>query len=104
MKVAESILSEIVRRIVEHAHPERIILFGSQVSGAAGPDSDLDFLIVKKLENPGARRFLGIRRYLRGFKIPMDVLVYTPEEIARWKDVEGSVVHQALRTGRLLYG
>ena len=45
--LSEGILQEIVRRIVEVAKPEKIILFGSAARGELGPDSDLDFLIIK---------------------------------------------------------
>lgn len=40
----ERTLQEIVRRIVEVAQPERIILFGSSEQGTAGPNSDVDLL------------------------------------------------------------
>jgi predicted nucleotidyltransferase len=32
-------IAEIVRRIVEKFHPEKIILFGSHARGDTGPDS-----------------------------------------------------------------
>ena len=35
-----AILAEVVRRIVEVAHPDRIVLFGSAARGQMGPDSD----------------------------------------------------------------
>lgn len=47
MTIDQSILDEIVRRIVDVAHPDRIILFGSAARGEMGPDSDLDLLVVK---------------------------------------------------------
>jgi predicted nucleotidyltransferase len=40
-------LAEIVRRVVDAAHPDSIILFGSAARGETGPDSDLDLLVVK---------------------------------------------------------
>ena len=48
----QGILDDVVRRIVEVAQPEKIILFGSAASGWMGPHSDLDLLIVKE----GAQR------------------------------------------------
>ena len=35
-----------VQRIVKKFRPERVILFGSQARGDAGPDSDVDLLVV----------------------------------------------------------
>ena len=40
-------LETLVRRIVELARPDRIVLFGSAARGEMGPDSDLDVLVVK---------------------------------------------------------
>jgi predicted nucleotidyltransferase len=40
-------LDDIIRRIVEVAHPEKIILFGSAARGEMGPNSDVDLLVIK---------------------------------------------------------
>ena len=40
-------VEEVVRRIVDVAHPDKIILFGSAARGEMGPHTDLDFLIIK---------------------------------------------------------
>jgi hypothetical protein len=47
MTVDQSLLDKIVRRIVEVAQPEQIILFGSAARGEMGPDSDVDLHVVK---------------------------------------------------------
>jgi hypothetical protein len=36
--------------------------------------------------------------------IPMDILVYTPEELERYKDIKGSFIYRVLRKGKVLYG
>jgi uncharacterized protein len=41
-------LSEIIRRIVKVAAPEKIILFGSAARGEMGPNSDVDLLVIKR--------------------------------------------------------
>jgi len=43
----EAMLNKIIRRIVETASPEKVILFGSAARGEAGPDSDIDLLVIK---------------------------------------------------------
>ena len=47
-------IEEMVQRIVERFHPEKIILFGSHARGTAGPDSDVDLLVVMPVQ--GSRR------------------------------------------------
>ncbi|MBI4678690.1 MAG: nucleotidyltransferase domain-containing protein [Elusimicrobia bacterium] len=47
MPVDSPKLAEVIRRVVEVAHPDRIILFGSWARGEADPDSGLDLLVVK---------------------------------------------------------
>jgi len=39
-----------VERIVARFSPEKIILFGAHARGGAGPDSDVDLLLVMKVE------------------------------------------------------
>lgn len=100
--VSQSVLDEIVRRIVEAAEPEKIILFGSTARGDAGPDSDLDFLIVKS----GAhRRELGveIRRSLYGVRVAIDVIVATPEDLERYGSSHALVYKHAIKDGLVLY-
>jgi predicted nucleotidyltransferase len=104
MELTQPLLDEIVSRIVEHAHPEKIILFGSCARGTAHEGSDIDLLIIRRFDPSDTRRYLGIRRYLRGLKVPMDIVVYTPQEIRQWRDVPGSLVHEVFQTGRVLYG
>ena len=75
--VTMSDVEDIVRRIVEVAQPEKVILFGSAARGEMGPHSDLDFLVIKT----GARRLEcidTIRRALRGKAVAVDIIVATP--------------------------
>jgi predicted nucleotidyltransferase len=46
--VNQGVLQEIIRRIVETAKPERVILFGSAARGEMGPNSDVDLLVIKR--------------------------------------------------------
>jgi uncharacterized protein len=100
--VSDEILQEIVRRIVRVAKPEKIILFGSAAREEMGPDSDLDFLVIKSCKNrrKTARK---IRRRLLGIGIPKDIIVATPEDIERYKDTIGLIYRPALKEGKLLY-
>lgn len=101
-KVAEKVLEEVVKRIVEAVAPEKIILFGSAARGEMGPDSDLDLLVVKACENTRevART---IRRQLIRIGVPKDVVVVTPEDVEEYKDIPGYVIGPALKEGKVLY-
>ena len=100
--VAQSTLDDIVRRIVEAAQPEKIILFGSAARGEMGPHSDLDFLIIKAgADHWGLSR--RIRRALRGVKAAVDLVIATPEDIERYKDSHALVYKPAIREGLVLY-
>jgi len=100
--VTTSDVEDVVRRIVEAAQPEKIILFGSAARGEMGPNSDLDFLIIKAGSH---RRELTdrIRRALRGVNAAVDLVVATPEDIARYKDSHPLVYKPALREGLVVY-
>ena len=47
MSVDETLLNEVVRRVLTVARPDRIILFGSAATGQMTKDSDIDLLIVE---------------------------------------------------------
>ena len=98
-------IEEITRRLVEFYSPVRIYLFGSEARGDAGPDSDLDFLVVvpddaaeDKLR-PGAGR-----RAVRGTGFAKDIVPWRKtdfEDRAAW--VRSSLPATVVREGRLLY-
>jgi predicted nucleotidyltransferase len=98
-----AIIEEMVRRIVREFHPERIIVYGSHARGDAGPHSDVDLLIVMRDAAPKRRRTVEIYRLLAGIGLPKDVIVVTPEEVERFRDVPGSIIRPALREGQVLY-
>ena len=58
---SEETLQEIVRRIVETAQPERIILFGSAARGEMGSHSDVDLLVIKRGEFHSPKSWLSWR-------------------------------------------
>jgi len=93
-----------IQTLVEAARPERIILFGSHARGEARQDSDMDFLVIESKVEDRAREMVRLRRALRPLRIPVDVLVYSTDEVARWGDQPGSALYWALREGRIVYG
>lgn len=100
--LSEETLSEIVRRIVEVAQPEKIILFGSAAKGKMGPHSDVDLLVVKSGVH---RRKLAMKIYrtLSGVGCAVDIIVVTPEDIARYGNSPALILEPALKEGRVVY-
>jgi predicted nucleotidyltransferase len=96
-------LETLVRRIVEVAHPDRIVLFGSAARGEMGPDSDLDVLVVKSGVEHRRRLAQDIYMNLTGVGVGVDIIVLTPEDIEAQKDSVGSIVGPALDEGRVIY-
>ena len=101
--VSDQILNEIIRRIVETAHPSKIILFGSAEREEMGPNSDLDVLVVMPTGTHRRNTARSIYRNLIGVGFAVDIVVVTEQDIERYKDNIGMVIKPALEQGRLLY-
>ena len=99
---AQEQLDEIIRRIVEVAQPEKIILFGSAARGEMGPHSDIDLLVIKS----GAHRLEltgQIYRQMHGIGEAVDIVVVTPEDVERYRHSQALVIAPALREGKVAY-
>lgn len=99
----EQVISRIVDRISESCKPQKIILFGSYAKGAPTRDSDIDLLIVKDSKERRDMRDQEIRRSLGEIMFPLDIFVYTPEEIEKFYNLPGSFIHKIFKEGRVLY-
>ncbi len=80
-----------------------MILFGSQARGDARPDSDVDLLVVFPHVENSRTKAVEILSELRGSRMAKDIVVTTPDEIAAWGKLIGTVLEPALREGRILY-
>ena len=99
----DAVIDEIVRRVVEVAVPDRIILFGSAARGEMGPDSDLDFLVIKSGEYDRARLEGELYVAMRGIGLATDFILVTPQQVERYKHVKFLVIHPALNEGVDMY-
>jgi len=101
-RLSEEKIREVVRRIVEVAQPEKIILFGSAARGEVGPNSDVDVMVVKS--GVHRRKLAGdIYMKLYGVGLPVDVVVVTPDDIERYGKCPALVIEPALREGKVVY-
>jgi predicted nucleotidyltransferase len=100
----EQEIKSIATQIIDKYQPEKIILFGSAARGDYGPDSDADFLVIKK-ETPfyGAERTRKLSRIIKR-SIPVDFLVYRPEEFQKRVEMGDPFLKAILKEGKVLYG
>ena len=99
----DEIIAEMTRRIVERFDPLQVILFGSHARGDAHADSDVDLLVVFPHVENSRTTAVAILSELRGSGVAKDIVVTTPDEIAAWGKLIGTVLEPALREGRILY-
>jgi predicted nucleotidyltransferase len=97
------IIQEIVRRIVKVSQPEKVILFGSRARGTARSTSDIDLLVIARSTQPRHRRAAPLYGALSDIMAPMDIVVYSPEEVQEWSEVRQAFITTAIREGQVLY-
>ncbi len=96
-------INEIVNKIARFYNPDKIICFGSYAYGIPTEDSDLDLLIIKDSDEPRPERSIQIRKMLFGSMIPLDIIVYTNNEIKESLSKKYTFIYQAITEGKTLY-
>lgn len=98
----EEILSYLTRLLVERFGARRVVLFGSRARGDARPDSDFDiFVEMESTDRPPERNArvlaeIGLRPW------SLDLVVYTPDEVARIRPIRGTLLSMIESEGRVL--
>jgi uncharacterized protein len=96
------LIDEAARRIVAAAPGAQVILFGSQARGEAGPDSDVDLLVVEPRVDDRFGEIVRLQRVLAPLRLPADVVVVSEADLEEWGAVQNTMLHDALREGRVL--
>jgi len=96
-------LDDIVARLVDCYEPDRIILFGSAVSEGERPSRDLDLLIIKHTSALPLERRMEVERLLLDRRIPLDLQVYTPQEVRDLYATGNPFIEEVMESGRVLY-
>ena len=96
-------LEEIRDRVVSAYDPDRIILFGSRSTGTATEESDYDLLILKETRSRPIDRRIEVEKILEDRAVPLDILVYTPQEMNYLYSIGSPFIEEVIDTGRVLY-
>ena len=107
-RVTEELIRQIVVVLTQEISPEAIVLFGSHATGQARPDSDIDLLVIEAAPFGAGRdrrkEMARLWQSLARFPVAKDILLYSREEVKRWRNARNHIIARALREGRLLYG
>ncbi len=96
-------LAERLRGPLEAAGAERAIVFGSWARGEADGYSDLDLVVVLETDLPRFERGKLLGGVLDAIEIPVDLLVYTPEEFERGISAQLDVFDAIAREGVVIH-
>ena len=97
-----AVLREVVRRIINVADPDQVILFGSAARGRLRHDSDFDLLVIKSGVEDTYQLKQKILAHLFGIPVPVDVIVTTPEDLQETGS-QWTLIGRIRREGRSLY-
>ena len=103
MGIDETLIEEIIRRILSVTRPDRIILFGSAATGEMTRDSDIDLLIVEPDPGDRQREYVRIREVLRGMGYPFDLILISTQWFEESKNVIGGIAYPANKYGKVIY-
>lgn len=95
-------MQRIVAQISLNYAPEKIILFGSLASGRTSDARDIDLLIIKKTDQNPWQRTREVSRLFE-HTAPIDLLVYTPEEIAARIEMDDFFIQDIIEHGKVVY-
>ena len=101
--VSAETINKLVHTLVEAAKPTKVILFGSYARGDAHDDSDIDLLIVEQHVVSKRDEMVRLRRLLRPFRVPVDLIVVSEAEFNDWSPLVGTALYWASTEGKLLH-
>lgn len=99
--IDEKTIAKAVDLLLRAAPGSRVILFGSHARGQAGPDSDLDFLVLEPDVKDRFEEMIRLREVLRPLLIPVDLLVASVEKFEYWRDTPNTVFYRAAQEGKV---
>ena len=82
--------------------PQKLILFGSLVSGRVEETSDIDLVIIKETNKKFTDRIGEVIEICQP-KMAADLIVYTPKEFLNLQKSEDFIKREIIDKGKVLY-
>ena len=99
-----SVPSELLDAVVEYFRPLRVILLGSAACGDAGPDSDIDLLVILDDSAPPQHLTLAAGyQWRRSYHRAADVIPCRASVFTRKSRIAGTLAYTAAREGEIVY-
>ncbi len=99
----EPTVATMVARIADEFEPDRIVLFGSRARDEATASSDVDLLVVMPDGTDRREAAIAMRVAVGDLPLAKDIIVTTPDEIARRAHIVGTLLRAALREGKVVH-
>jgi predicted nucleotidyltransferase len=100
--IANKVIEDFSKQIVEQFGAQQVILFGSYAYGTPTADSDVDLLIVMPYTGRSADESVKIRMALRP-AFPVDLLIRTSEKIQERIQQGDTFLRDIMKNGKVLY-
>jgi HEPN domain-containing protein/predicted nucleotidyltransferase len=102
--LADPLLEDITRTLVDGFHPSLVVLFGSRARGDSRDDSDYDLLLELDTDREYYELWRAVHGSLDRFRaVQVDVKIRRLGEFARRRDDPGTVDYDVAREGLILY-
>ncbi|MGD0108740.1 MAG: nucleotidyltransferase domain-containing protein [Rhodopila sp.] len=101
---ASLVPSELLASVVAYFRPQRVILFGSVARGEAGPDSDIDLLVIVDDDTPAEKVTLKAGfEARRSYHHPADVIPVRAATFLRKSRIANTLSRSASLEGVVVY-
>ena len=100
--IARSQIKSFCDAVAREFKPQRIILFGSYGYGQPTEDSDVDLLVIMPFKGRPVTKAIVIESRIRA-RFPLDLLVRTPQTVARRVGFGDFFLREILDKGRVMY-
>ena len=97
--------NDLLQSIIAYFSPRQVILFGSQARDEAGPDSDIDLVVLLDDDAPGEHFSAGATQEARkGYRRACDIVPWRISDFYDRARIIGSLPYTVLHEGHIVYG